>query len=180
MNRAVFLDRDGTLLDDPGYLGNPAQVRLLPGVPEALHDLAAQGYLRVVITNQSGIARGMLDASQVESVHHEVERQLGRSRVSIDGWFYCPHAPEDHCDCRKPGTLLHRQAAEVFNLDLRACWCIGDRLSDVAAAAELEGRALLVRTGDGERHAEEARNLGIAVVADLQAAADHIRQQTGP
>lgn len=179
MTRAVFLDRDGTLIDDPGYLADPAQVRLLPGVAEALKGLAALGFLRIVVSNQSGIARGLLTTDQVDAVHHEVERQLAAADATIDAWYFCPHAPDDHCDCRKPGTALHREAATRFEVDLSRSWCIGDRIGDVAAAADLGAGAILVRTGDGERHAEAAMALGIPVVADLADGVARIQASVG-
>lgn len=179
MNRAAFLDRDGTLVDDPGYLGDPALVRVLPGVADALRQLAELGFLRIVITNQSGIARGLLQEEQVRAVHREIERQLALSGASIDAWYHCPHAPDDHCDCRKPGTALHLEAADRFAIDLPESWCIGDRMSDVLAASGLGARAILVQTGDGARHASDARTAAIPVVADIGAAVARIRQATG-
>ena len=179
MNRAAFLDRDGTLVDDPGYLGDPALVRLLPHVTDALRQLAELGYLRIVITNQSGIARGLLHEDQVHAVHREVERQLALAGASVDAWYHCPHAPDDHCDCRKPGTALHQEAARDFDIDLAASWCIGDRMSDVLAASTLGARAILVETGDGARHAADANATAITVVPHLAAAVARIRQATG-
>jgi histidinol-phosphate phosphatase family protein len=176
---AAFLDRDGTLLDDPGYLGDPAQVRLLPGAVQALQQLERLGLARVVVTNQSGIARGLLSAEQVHAVHREVERQLASSGATVDAWYFCPHAPEAHCDCRKPGTALHHEAARDLHLDLRSSWCIGDRMTDVLAADPLGARAILVLTGDGTRHADEAREAGITVVADLGAATAEIARARG-
>jgi D-glycero-D-manno-heptose 1,7-bisphosphate phosphatase len=179
MRPAAFLDRDGTLLDDPGYLGDPTQVRLFPGVAEALHVLAGLGMARVVITNQSGIGRGVLREEQVHEVHREVERQLAAAGATIDAWYFCPHAPDAQCDCRKPGTALHQAASRELMLDLTASWCIGDRISDVLPAKTLGARAILVQTGDGIRHGQEARDAGIPVVADLAAAVDLIRQMRG-
>jgi D-glycero-D-manno-heptose 1,7-bisphosphate phosphatase len=176
---AAFLDRDGTLLDDPGYLGDPSLVRLLPGAVDALRHLQLLGLSRVVITNQSGIGRGLLREEQVRAVHEEVDRQLSLAGTGIDAWFFCPHTPDAHCDCRKPGTALHLEAARMLGLDLSTSWCIGDRMSDVLAADALGARALLVLTGDGSRHAAEARAAAIPVVANLGAAADWIARAIG-
>ncbi len=175
MRPAAFLDRDGTLLDDPGYLGDPSQVRLLPGTVEALRLLGDLGMARIVVTNQSGIARGLITESQVEAVHREAARQLGVEGVGVEGWYFCPHAPEAGCDCRKPGTALHLRAAREHQLDLATSWCIGDRIGDVAAAEALGARAVLVKSGEGLRHAAEARGLGIPVATNLLAAAELIR-----
>jgi D-glycero-D-manno-heptose 1,7-bisphosphate phosphatase len=174
VNRAVFLDRDGTLIDDPGFLADPAGVQILPGVLDALNRLQVAGVRRVVVTNQSGIGRGLLTPTEVGAVHAEIDRQCAVAGVSLDGWYLCPHRPEDGCACRKPGTLLHSQAAAALDLDLAASWCVGDRLSDVTAAAAIGGRAILVRTGDGRAHESAVRDRGIPVVDDLAAAVDLI------
>ena len=171
MNRAVFLDRDGTLAHDPGYLRDPAQVRLIDGAVEALAALTRAGFHLVVVTNQSGIARGLLTAADLESVHAEIARQLAPHEVRIAAWLHCPHHPDDGCACRKPGTVLHRQAAATLGLDLEASWCIGDRLGDLQPADALGARAVLVRTGEGARHEQAAREAGYPVVEDLSAAA---------
>lgn len=168
--KAAFLDRDGTLIDDPGYLGDPARVRLLPGVAAALIELERLGYLRIVITNQSGIARGLIDEQQVNAVHEEIERQLAAQGATITAWYFCPHLPELGCDCRKPGTALHRAAASRFGIDLPGSWCIGDRIGDVQAGVSLGARSILVLTGDGADHEEQARASGAEVASDLATA----------
>jgi D-glycero-D-manno-heptose 1,7-bisphosphate phosphatase len=176
---AAFLDRDGTLLDDPGYLGDPAKVRLLPGVIDALRRLEQMGIARVVVTNQSGIGRGLLQAEQVREVHREVDRQLAQAGASVDAWYFCPHAPDAQCDCRKPGIGMHQEAARDLGIDLTSSWCVGDRMSDVLAADGIGARAVLVLTGDGPRHADEARAAAIPVVADLGAAVSWIARALG-
>ncbi len=180
MTAAVFLDRDGTLIDDPGFLGDPTLVRLLPGVAGALALLREHGYRLVVITNQSGIGRGLLTEAQVAAVHHEIDRQLALEGVRVDGWYHCPHRPDEGCACRKPGTALHRQAAESLTLDLPRSWCVGDRSSDVAACTALGGRGVLLRTGRGGDHESEARAAGLPVAADLAAAARLIVERDLP
>lgn len=167
---AVFLDRDGTLIEDPGYLADPAGVVLLPGVVEALDALTRLGFLRIVVTNQSGIGQGRFTEADFDAVQREVERQLGAHGVTLDATYHCPHRREDGCACRKPGTALHREAAARFDIDLAASWCVGDRPGDLLPARALGGRAVLVRTGEGAHHAREADDLGIPVVADLRAA----------
>lgn len=171
MTPAVFLDRDGTLVHDPGFLRDPDDVRVLPGVGAALRDLAAAGYRLVVITNQSGIARGIVTPAQLTAVNAAIGQQLADHGVTIAGWYHCPHAPDAGCACRKPGTALHREAAAALDLDLARSWCVGDRTSDLAPAAALGGRAILVRTGNGKRHEATARNAGYPVADDLLAAA---------
>lgn len=171
---AVFLDRDGTLIEDPGYLADPSGVVPLPGAADALRALAAHGYVRVVITNQSGIGRGFFTEAEFRAVQAEVERQFRDRGATLDAVFHCPHQANDGCACRKPGTALHREAAERFGIDLARSWCIGDRMGDVEAARALGARAVLVRTGVGELNADEARAAGIPVVADLAAAVEFL------
>ena len=127
---AVFLDRDGTLIEDKGFLGDPAGVVVLPTVVDALQLLARRGFATIVISNQSGIARGLLDDARVRSVNAEIVRRLGDDGVAIDGWYWCPHYAEG-CACRKPEPeLLHRAVAE-HALTLAGSAMIGDRGSDV-------------------------------------------------
>lgn len=172
MTPAVFLDRDGTLIDDPGFLSDPDAVHLLPGVPAALRRLQQAGYRLVVVSNQSGIGRGLLTTAQVEAVHRELDRQLVAEGVTLDAILYCPHRPDEGCDCRKPGTALHRRAAATLDLDLARSWCIGDRTGDIDAALPLGARAILVLTGEGAKHREAAAARGGAVADNLARAAD--------
>lgn len=179
MTGAAFLDRDGTLVEDPGFLSDPARVRLLPGVAEALRDLEAMGMLRIVVTNQSGIGRGHFAESDLAAVHAEIARQLAAQSASITAWYHCPHLPDAGCACRKPGTLLHETAIAEHGIDPEASWCIGDRLSDVVPAATLGARAILVESGDGPRHADDAHARGIPVVPDLRGAVAEMRRRHG-
>jgi D-glycero-D-manno-heptose 1,7-bisphosphate phosphatase len=173
---AVFLDRDGTLVEDPGYLHRPEDVRLLPGAADAVARLNAAGYLVVVVTNQSGIARGLYDEAAYQAVQRRLTELLAARGARLDGAQHCPHHPDvtGPCACRKPGTRLYETAASAHGIDLGRSWLVGDKLSDVAAAPALGGRAVLVATGEGRRHAVRARALGVPVVADLAAAADRI------
>lgn len=172
MNRiAVFIDRDGTLIEDPGYLADPREVRLLPGAAEALTALGAAGCARIVISNQSGIGRGHYRVEDFLAVQREVERQLATSGATLDLVLWCPHTPEDGCTCRKPGTALHREGAARLGVALEGSWCIGDRPSDLEPAGELGGRAILVATGEGPQHRARAAELGALVAEDLAAAA---------
>ncbi len=176
--RAVFLDRDGTIVDDPspGFLHEPGKVRLLPGAAEAIRRLNEAGWLVVTVSNQSGIARGLYDAAAYFAVQRRLTELLVAHGARLDGAYYCPHHPEidGPCECRKPGAKLFREAQRALGLDLaRSVW-IGDRLSDVAPARTLGGRAILVATGHGAAHRAQAGALGVPVTADLAAAADAI------
>lgn len=161
---AAFLDRDGTLIHDAHYLRDPALVRLIDGVPAELRRLADAGYALVVITNQSGIARGLLSAADYEAVRAKLDALLAREGVTLDASYHCPHEPgiSGPCECRKPGTLLYRQATERFALDPARSVFIGDRWRDVAPGLQLGGLGILVPSvntpaDDRERASIEAR-----------------------
>ncbi len=167
---AVFLDRDGTIIEDPGYLGDPTKVRLIPGAAEALTSLEVAGCARIVISNQSGIGRGRYRVEDFLAVQREVVRQLADRGAAIDLFLWCPHGPLDGCTCRKPGTALHREGAARLGVELLGSWCIGDRASDLEPALELGGKAILVTTGQGSGHRARASALGALVADDLAAA----------
>lgn len=172
----VFLDRDGTIIEDTGYVRDPGQVRLLPGAARAIAQLNVAGHPVVVVTNQSGIARGILTEAEYQAVATRMEHLLHAGGARLDYTAWCPHAPEvgTPCDCRKPGTGGHRAAAEALGRATDRAWCIGDRLTDLLPARALGGRGVLVLTGDGPAHAAEARSGGFDVAADLAAAVDLI------
>ena len=171
---AVFLDRDGTIVDDPppGFLHEPDKVRLLPGAAEAIRRLNEKNWAVILVSNQSGIARGLYDAAAYEAVQHRLAELLAQHGARLDGAYFCPHHPEftGPCECRKPAVKLFRDAEAALGLNLRRSYWIGDRVSDVAPANALGGRGLLVETGRGAMHVGKARALGFAVVADLAAA----------
>lgn len=178
--RAVFLDRDGTLVDDPGFLKNPQDVRLLPGAGEALARLAQAEFALVIVTNQSGIGRGLLSDDDYRYVQARVEELLAQFGVDIDATYYCPHAPTDNepCDCRKPGTRLYREAERDLDLDMSQSWWVGDRLSDVEPARAFGGRSILVLTGYGQEQRAAAQNSAIPAAKDIMEAAGHITDTT--
>ena len=138
---AVFLDRDGTLVEDVGYPRDPEAVRLLDGAPEALAALRRAGFALVVVSNQSGIGRGLVTEEEAEAVHERFVRELRAHGVELDDARYCPHAPEDACACRKPEAGLLRDSARELGLDLERSFMVGDKPSDVEA-----GRAAGCRT----------------------------------
>jgi D-glycero-D-manno-heptose 1,7-bisphosphate phosphatase len=149
---AVFLDRDGTLIVDRHYLADPAGVELIPGAGEAVRRLRAAGYAAVLVTNQSGIGRGLFSEAAYHAVHGRLVELLGREGAELDGAYFCPLGP-DHPDpeaMRKPGAGLFRRAIRELDLDSRRSWFVGDRLRDVLPARELGGRAILVRSAQSE------------------------------
>jgi D-glycero-D-manno-heptose 1,7-bisphosphate phosphatase len=173
---AVFLDRDGTLVEDPGFLRDPAAVHLLPGVAAAIARLNAAGRLVVVVTNQSGIAQGFITPDEYAAVERKVGALVKAAGGRLDATYHCPHHPavDGPCECRKPGTLLYRRAAADLGLDLRASWGVGDRLTDLAPVIALGGQGILVRTGSGETHASAAVAAGFPVADDLAGAVRRI------
>jgi histidinol-phosphate phosphatase family protein len=177
---AVFLDRDGTIIDDRHYLADPDQVRLLPGAAAAIRRLNERDVAVVLVTNQSGIARGLLSEGDYRRVHARMEELLAAERARIDATYLCPHHPDftGACDCRKPGTLLFRRAATDLTLDLTRSWFIGDKLRDIIPASTLGGQGVLVPSGetsaaDVDRARAEyavARSLDEAVGAIIESA----------
>lgn len=170
---AVFLDRDGTIVEEVAFLHDPALVRLIPGAAQAIRRLNDARWPVVMISNQSGIARGLYTVHDFFAVQRRIDELLRASGAQLDGVFFCPHHPDftEPCDCRKPGTrLFHDAATQLGNIDLAHSWYVGDRVSDVIPALTLEGHGVLVRTGLGSEHAPQAAQLGIAVVTDLTAA----------
>ncbi|MFN0099443.1 MAG: D-glycero-alpha-D-manno-heptose-1,7-bisphosphate 7-phosphatase [Gemmatimonadaceae bacterium] len=143
---ALFCDRDGTIIRDAHYLRDPALVELLPGASAMLRNFAEAGYALVVVTNQSGIARGLLSEADYQAVRARLDAELATDGVRLDASMHCPHEPSisGPCRCRKPGTLLHEQAAAALDLDLTRSVYLGDRWRDVAPALALGGRGILV------------------------------------
>lgn len=176
---AVFLDRDGTVVEDPGFLRDPADVVLLPGAAAAIAHLNRAGIAAVVVTNQSGIARGLILPEEYRAVEQRIGQLLAAEGASLDATYHCPHYPaiSGPCECRKPGTMLYRQAAEELGLDLARSWAVGDRLTDLEAVHRLGGRGILVRTGAGEAYAADAVRAGYGVARDLAHAVDQIRNR---
>ncbi len=158
--RAVFLDRDGTINEDVHFLRRLEDIRLLPGAAEAIRLLNEAGFKVVVVTNQSGIARGLLDEALLDKIHREIEGLISRSGAVIDAWYHCPHHPDQGpggrpgpytaaCPCRKPAPGMLVQAASDLGLDLSGSFMVGDSPRDIEAARAAGTRAVLVLTGKG-------------------------------
>jgi len=174
---AVFLDRDGTLVEDPGHLGDPDGVVVLEGVPEAIRALADGGFAPVVISNQAGVARGLFTEEAVAAVNQRIAELLGDSDARVEGWYWCPHHPDftGPCDCRKPAPGLLLRAARELGLDLSRSWLVGDHRSDVEAARRAGVRPVMVLTGHGREESEHLGSApGVPVVANLAVAASLI------
>jgi D-glycero-D-manno-heptose 1,7-bisphosphate phosphatase len=156
---AVFLDRDGTIIEDVGFLRDLSQIDLLPWSAPAIRQLNDAGFAVVVVTNQSGIARGYFDESHVRATHETLDATLQALGARIDAYYYCPHHPAStdaryggDCDCRKPAPGLLRRAAADLGIDLSRSWMVGDWWRDVQAGAAAGTRTILIRTGRSETH----------------------------
>lgn len=146
----MFLDRDGTILDEVGYLNHPSRFRMLAGVAEAITRLNAASYPVVVVSNQSGIGRGYFPESVVADVNALMEKALEMGGARLTGIYYCPHAAPVDCDCRKPKTGMVLRAAKEHGLDLKRSFFVGDRHSDIELGHAVGGQSVLVRSGYGE------------------------------
>jgi D-glycero-D-manno-heptose 1,7-bisphosphate phosphatase len=167
--RAVFLDRDGTLIELVPYLHDPADVRLVPGAAAALRRLGERGWARVVVTNQSGIARGYFRAEDVERVHARLLAALRAEGADLEAIEICPHHAEhgSPCDCRKPAPGMLSRAARDLDLEPRESWVIGDRWEDIAAGRALGCRGILVMTGYGREQLHAGPDPSLAADAAL-------------
>jgi D-glycero-D-manno-heptose 1,7-bisphosphate phosphatase len=176
--KAVFIDRDGTLNEECSYLHRAEDCRFVPGAIEAVALLNAAGFLVVVVTNQSGIARGFYSEADLEQLHDYMSRRLQAGGARIDGWYFCPHHPDypsadDACFCRKPLPGMLQSAAAEMGIDLASSWMIGDKAADIAAGTAAGCRPILVLTGYGSVE-QAALAGGITVCDNLYAAALHI------
>jgi len=180
MPGAVFLDRDGTLVRDPGYLHDPALVELLPGVASGLAALASAGWPLVIVSNQSGMARGLYGPEGFAAVQERLAELVAPEGVRFAGAYFCPHHPDftGPCACRKPGVALFEQAARELRLDLARSWMVGDRLRDAEPALRLGGRGLLIAGPASADAVARARLLGLDVAPDFAAATRIIVRET--
>lgn len=156
--RAVFLDRDGVLIHEVDYLSDPRKLKLIDGAAQAVARLRCAGYKVIVVSNQSGVARGMFSLDRLQQVHRRLRAELKAQGARLDGLYFCPHHPEAplaryrrNCLCRKPFPGMLRQAVRRFKLSIAHCYMVGDSTVDLEAALRAGCRPLLVRTGKGGR-----------------------------
>lgn len=154
----IFLDRDGTLNPDPGYIKFPDQFELFPGVPDALAKLKRAGARLILVTNQSGIARGLLSHDDLTAVHAKLNALLDPAGATLDAIYFCPHHPNDECDCRKPRRGMIDQAVRERGVDLERIYLIGDHVRDMELAKRIGARSILVTTGVVRPHEVEGLN----------------------
>lgn len=153
---AVFLDRDGTLCEELGYLDHPHRLHIFPWAYAAVQQINQAGMKSIVITNQSGVARGYFEETQIKAIHEKMCAEMAAHGARLDAIYYCPHHPEgtvplyrQDCRCRKPGPDMALRAAEAFDLDLSTSYVIGDRYGDIQLAHNIGARAILLLTGYG-------------------------------
>lgn len=164
MRRAVFMDRDGTISEEIGYVNHPARYRVFPYSAEAVRLINEAGWLAVLVTNQAGVARGYFTEDLIGAVHDRLRQELEREGAHLDAVYYCAHHPSVgespyrmDCDCRKPKPGLIRRAASEFDIDLSQSWMIGDRYSDMELAHNAGVRACFVLSGYGRGEWEYQR-----------------------
>ncbi|HEY3348678.1 MAG TPA: HAD-IIIA family hydrolase [Thermoanaerobaculia bacterium] len=186
---ALFLDRDGTLIVERGYLKDPRGVCLARGSARRLKAFTDEGTLLFVVTNQSGLARGVLTRDEVDAVNAEVVRRLAARGVPVAGVLVCPHYPDGvvpelsvRCRCRKPGTLLHRRALAAHGLSARRTAVLGDKWDDVGAGVALGAAQAHVLTGHGREHRAKVveRAPDAILAASLAGALDQLRRRNPP
>lgn len=172
----LILDRDGTVIEDKGYLSDPEGIVLEQGAIEGLQAMVAAGAIPVIITNQSGVGRGYFSMTAVDAIHDRLDELLAKQGISIQAYLVCPHGPDDECGCRKPRTALALRAAAETGLPLSEAYVIGDKLSDTGLAAATGATGILVRTGEGDKHAATAEAQGFLTAANLAEAAQLVCQ----
>jgi D-glycero-D-manno-heptose 1,7-bisphosphate phosphatase len=175
----LLLDRDGTVIVDRHYLSNPANIMLEINAAEGLRMMIALGAIPVIITNQSGVGRGLFTHTEVDMVHLELDRILRAEGINIAGYYSCPHIPEDNCPCRKPEPGLALQAAAELGLTLDDAVVIGDKMSDLGLAKAIGARGILVRTGKGKECDVAATTQRFEVADDLLAASGLLIAEDG-
>ncbi len=170
----VFLDRDGTINEDVGYLSDPDGLVLIPGSAGAVRLLNEAGVTVVVVSNQSGVGRGYYTDSDVEAVNRRLVILLGESGASVDALYWCSHHPDEGCECRKPGIGLVARAVDELQIDVAGSYVVGDKVSDLELAANIGAKGVLVLTGKGAKEAEKLSSPAAFVARDLKEAVDWV------
>lgn len=172
---AIFLDRDGTLIEEVNYLHRVGDLRLFSFTADAIRQLKEAGFRIIVVTNQSGIGRGIYSEDEMHAVHAAIQRRLNDA---IDAFYFCPHLPCDGCECRKPGQGMIAAAKRTFEIDIENSWMIGDKAIDVETGVNAGMRTAFVLTGYGEQHLSVLKSQPTIIAADLGKAANEILSST--
>ncbi len=170
---AVFVDRDGTLIEEVNFLSRVEDLRLFPFTAEAVKLLKEHGFLVIVVTNQSGIGRGIYDEAAMHAIHDEIQAELSGA---VDAFYFCPHLPCDGCDCRKPNLGMIESALADFEIDIERSWMVGDKKIDVETGNNAGIRSALVLTGYGRQHQASLEYIPDLVAEDLIDAVGKIMQ----
>jgi D-glycero-D-manno-heptose 1,7-bisphosphate phosphatase len=183
-NRAVFVDRDGTIIEDSGYISSPQDVQFLPGSIAAIRQLNQAGYKVIVITNQSGVARGFFGEDMLQTVDKSIHKAVLSGGGHIDAFYYCPHHSEhgvypyrQECACRKPAPGLIKKAAREHQIDLSRSFMIGDHSCDIAAGQQAGVRTVFVTTGHGAKEQHKLQQQPDQIAANLAAAVDWVLKE---
>lgn len=186
MNAAIFFDRDGTIIEDKGYLNSPEQIEFIPGAVEAIKMLKEAGYKTVVITNQAGVARGLVTEDMLQTIDKVLHKWILSGGTHLDGIYYCPHHPEHGvypyrqvCECRKPHPGLIKRAERDLNLDLSQSYMIGDKATDIEAGKRVGIKTILVLTGRGQQEKNELKEKPDFIAENLLEAAKWILNKKG-
>lgn len=169
--KAVFLDRDGTLIEEVNFLSRVEDLRFFPYTDSAVSRLKENGFLVIVLTNQSGVARGIFEEDAVHAIHEKIQEKLSDK---IDAFFHCPHMPDAGCSCRKPSTGMVEMALERFDIDVENSWMVGDKALDVMLGHNAGMKTVLVETGYGVEHGKTLERSADIVARDLSEAVDAI------
>ena len=165
---AIFIDRDGTINKESGYIDRPGMVELIPGSSEAIRMINSMGLDVVVITNQSGIGRSYFNEESLKEVHDRLKEVLRKEGAYIDAVYYCPHHPDEGCGCRKPMPGLLKKAESELHIDLGSSYVVGDKISDILLAKNVGAKGILVKTGYGSEELKNINEMGVrpVMVAD--------------
>ncbi len=153
-NRAIFLDRDGTIAIDVPYCRRPEDLKLFPNTAKAIKLLNEHGYKVIVVTNQSGVARGYFNEETLDRIHQKMRRELAEEGACLEGIYYCPHHPDDNCECRKPKPKMILQAAKEHDIDLEQSFMVGDTAMDIKAGQNAGCRTVLLSSNTAESEPE--------------------------
>ena len=175
LKRAVFLDRDGTLIEEADYLARAEDLKLFPFAAQAIRLLNENDFLVILITNQSGVGRGFFDENALAEIHAKLVSDLSEDGAALDAIYFCPHTPENDCACRKPKTAMIERAARDFAIDLVNSWTIGDKAFDVELGFNAGTKSALVLTGYGIEERERLREKPDLIAENLLEAVKAIK-----
>ena len=181
MNKAIFLDRDGTIIQDRGYINKIKDVAFYPYTFNSLRELQKK-FLLFIVTNQAGIGKGLIHLDEMHQIHQYILLKLHEQQIKIQEIFYCPHTKDDNCFCRKPSPYFLNTAKEKYHLDIHHSYVIGDHPSDIQLALNTKANGIYVLTGHGRKHLSEIKNYSttIKITQNLKSATIFINGHSNP